>query len=72
MLSMYSGYRCKTCKLEFVLLTEDIQKMDKDRYIACPYCNSRNVSTTKVCDNLQELMRERSYKRNKHGALVQR
>lgn len=72
MLNMYSGYRCKTCKLEFVLLTEDIQKMDKDRYISCPYCSSRHVKVENVADNLNELMKERSYKRNKRGALVQK
>ena len=63
MLSMYAGYKCKTCSKEFVLLSEDISTMTKDRYLVCPYCNSKRVSVDKVNDSLRECMSERSYRR---------
>jgi DNA-directed RNA polymerase subunit RPC12/RpoP len=69
--SMYTGYKCKTCRFEFVLLSEDIQLQPKDRYIACPFCGSRHIVVENAADDLKEIMKERSYKR-KHGALVQK
>ena len=63
MLSMYAGYKCKTCSSEFVLLGEDVKAMAKDRYLVCPYCNSKRVSTDKVADSLRECMSEHSYRR---------
>lgn len=71
MLSNYTSYKCRSCKLEFVLLSEDIQKMGKGRYLACPYCNSQRIDKEKTSDNLKECMRERSYKRV-NGALRQK
>lgn len=35
MLNIYTRYKCKTCKKEFVLLAEDIENMTADRYLAC-------------------------------------
>ncbi|SMC17266.1 hypothetical protein SAMN02745134_00273 [Clostridium acidisoli DSM 12555] len=70
MLKMYTGYKCRTCKSEFVLMTEDVNMMPKDRYIACPCCNSKKVSKEKIGDDLRECMKERSYKRIK-GAIKQ-
>lgn len=72
MQSIYSAYECKTCRKEFVLLTEDVEQLTSGRYIACPYCNSQRIRKQKIADNLKECMHERSYKRNKHGALVQK
>ena len=72
MLSIYSAFRCRTCKKEFVILSEDVDSMGKDRYLACPYCSSRRLSKQRMTDSLRECMKERSYKRNMHGALEQR
>jgi DNA-directed RNA polymerase subunit RPC12/RpoP len=72
MINIYTSYSCKVCKREFVLLTEEIESMSKDRYIACPYCNSKHIKKQKIADNLKECMSERSYRRNRHGALEQR
>jgi DNA-directed RNA polymerase subunit RPC12/RpoP len=69
--SMYTGYKCKTCRFEFILLSEDIGLQPKDRYLSCPFCGSRYIVVENVADDLKEVMRERSYKR-KHGAIVQK
>ncbi|AGK97394.1 hypothetical protein [Clostridium pasteurianum] len=71
MQSIYTAFKCRTCKLEFILLSEDIDKMSKDRYIACPYCNSKRVNKEQEADDLREVMRERSYRRI-GGALRQK
>ena len=52
-------------------MSEDIQKMDKGRYLACSYCNSQRVNKEKTSDDLKECMRERSYKRV-NGAIRQK
>lgn len=48
MLNIYTSYKCKTCKLEFVLLSEDVDKMAKDRYLTCTYWNSKRVDKEKI------------------------
>ncbi len=70
MQSVYTGYECKTCRKEFVLLSEDVEQLAVGKYIACPYCNSKRVKKQKTTDNLKECMKERSYKKI-HGALRQ-
>lgn len=71
MLSIYTSYACRTCKKEFILLSEDIENIGDDRYLICPYCSSKRVNKEKTADSLKECMKERSYKRIK-GALRQK
>lgn len=71
MQSIYTAYVCRTCRKDFILLTEDIEQMAEGRYIACPFCNSKRISKGKTVDDLRECMKERSYKRVK-GALRQK
>lgn len=72
MLEIYSSYRCKTCKHEFVLLSEQEQEQLKNnRYLVCPYCSSQKVIKQNKSDSLKECMNSRSYKREK-GAIRQR
>lgn len=71
MLNIYTSYKCKMCKLEFILLFEDVDKMAKGRYLPCSYCSSKRVNKENAADCLRECMRERSYKRVK-GAVRQR
>lgn len=71
MQSIYTSYECRTCRKEFVLLTEDVEQLTPGRYVACPYCNSKHVRKQKVADNLKECMSERAYKRVK-GAIRQK
>ena len=70
MLSIYTSYKCRTCKLEFILLSEDVDKMAKGRYLVCPYCNSKRVEVENAADSLKECMKERSY-RKVHGVIKQ-
>ena len=71
MKNVYVGYKCRTCKKEFVLLCEDVEMQEKiNRYLTCPYCNSKRVSKQKSTDGLKECMKAHSYKR-KNGALEQ-
>ena len=71
MLKIYSGYKCRTCKNEIILLTEQVEKQAKDnRYLACPYCNSKRLSEEIATDDLRECMNERKYKKV-HGAYRQ-
>ncbi|AKN32396.1 Zn-finger containing protein [Clostridium carboxidivorans P7] len=70
MLNIYTSYRCRTCKKEFVLLTDDVDNMANGRYLTCPYCNSKRVVKEKASDSLKECMQERSYRRV-NGAIKQ-
>jgi DNA-directed RNA polymerase subunit RPC12/RpoP len=71
MSGMYTSYSCKGCKKQLVLLTEEIETMSKDRYLACSYCGSRHIEKQKVSDSVKECMSEHSYKRC-NGAIKQR
>lgn len=67
----YTSYKCKTCKREFVLLTEDLLNTKiKGGFIACPYCSKKKIEKMKETDSLKECMSARSYKRV-NGALHQ-
>lgn len=70
-IGIYTAYECKSCKKEFILLTEDIEQLPEGRYITCNYCNSQKIRKQKITDSLKECMKERSYKRT-HGAIRQR
>ena len=65
MLSIYSSFDCVRCEKQFVLLTEEVEKMDNSRYLACPYCGCRHIRKQNANDSLKECMSERTYKRNK-------
>ncbi|WP_027633368.1 hypothetical protein [Clostridium hydrogeniformans] len=69
MLSIYTSYSCSRCRKEFVLLTEDIQRLQG--YLVCPYCSNRNIRKQGASDSLKECMQERAYVRVK-GALRQK
>jgi len=71
MLSIYTSYKCRTCKKEFVLLSDDINTMDAGRYIVCPYCNSKRISKQNINDSLKECMSAHSYRRH-NGAIAER
>ncbi|NFH34358.1 hypothetical protein FDC49_18035 [Clostridium sporogenes] len=69
MLNVYSSFLCKSCKKEFVLLSEELESANG--YLVCPYYSSRKVKKEDIADNLKECMNERSYIRIK-GVLRQR
>ena len=69
--SVYTSYKCKRCKKETILITEEIKESIKEgRYITCAHCGNKKVVKEKVTDNLKDIMKERSYKRV-NGALRQ-
>ena len=68
MLSIYTSYKCRTCKKDFIVITEEI---DKNRYLVCPHCSSQRVGKEKATDNLKECMKHSSYKRGKGGVIKQ-
>ncbi|MBZ9633059.1 hypothetical protein [Clostridium sp. FP1] len=63
MLGMYTSYTCKSCGNQLVLITEEIESMSKDRYLACSYCGSKCIVKQRVGDSVKECMSEHSYKR---------
>lgn len=64
MLNIYTSFECKTCRKEFVILTEDLEsESKKGRYIACPFCCSKRLRKESTTDNLKQCMSERSYRR---------
>lgn len=71
MLSIYTSYSCCSCKKQLVLITEELESMGKDKYLACPYCGSRHIKKQKATDNLKECMNHSHYERN-NGAITQR
>ncbi|MGK0468182.1 hypothetical protein [Clostridium sp.] len=70
MVSIYTSYVCPGCKKQLVLLTEEVDNMCKDKYLACPYCGCRHIKKQSAGDNLKECMKESAYKRV-HGSLRQ-
>lgn len=69
----YTSFECGPCKKEFILNTDEFQSsVRRGTYITCPYCNSKRIKRIKQSDSIKECMKERSYKRSKHGALVQK
>ena len=63
MLSIYTSYKCNSCRKQLVLLTEEVESMSNDKYLACSYCGSRRIKKQKVNDSLKECMSEHSYLR---------
>jgi DNA-directed RNA polymerase subunit RPC12/RpoP len=63
MLNIYTSYECRSCKNQTILLSEEVDKMAKGRYLACPYCNSKRLTKIKATDDLKQCMNERSYRR---------
>lgn len=69
---IYTGYNCKSCKNEMILITEEVHTtLRKGRYISCPHCGSKRVLKDKEVDNLREIMQARSYKRGPRGSIKQ-
>lgn len=68
---LYSTYKCIGDSREFILITEDVKKVESQgRYIACPYCGCRKVRKLKETDSFKECMDSRSYKRVR-GAIIE-
>lgn len=70
--SIYTSYRCKKCKKETILLTEEINSsIDSGHYISCAHCGSKHVVKESTTDNLKKLISEGHIYRRRHGAMIQ-
>ena len=67
MLSIYTSYGCPVCKMQLVLLTEEVNNMSKDKYLACPYCGCRHIKKQSANDSLKECMSHSAYQRVKRA-----
>lgn len=68
----YTGYKCRECSKEIILITSEVDSSIKQgKYISCPHCGCKNLIKQNDTDDLREIMKARKYKRNSRGALVQ-
>ena len=57
---MYIVHSCSKCRRQFILIEDDLinmRKLNKDIYIVCPYCSSRNIKVSNKYEDLKECMR---------------
>jgi DNA-directed RNA polymerase subunit RPC12/RpoP len=58
MKSIYRVYKCKSCKREMILLTEDVDRIiNNNRYLTCTYCSCKHLKKVKETDDLIECFR---------------
>lgn len=68
----YTGYKCRKCSKEIILITSEVGRSIKlGNYISCSHCGCKNLIKEKDTDDLREAMKARIYKRNSRGALEQ-
>lgn len=58
---------CKKCRKTTIVLTTEV---NKERYLVCSHCSSKNLKEENETDNFRECMKEHSYKRD-HGSIRQ-
>lgn len=64
--NIYSNYKCKSCKKEFVILTAEAgDTLRQGKYLSCPHCGSRNIIKTNSTDNFKECMSHTAYKKER-------
>lgn len=62
---MYIAYYCSKCRTEFILLTDQVEIMEKaGRYVACPFGHRHYLSKLDRYDGLKECMNQ------KHSVLI--
>lgn len=71
---MYIAHKCKKCGREFLLLEEDLNKTrhsNREVYIVCSYCSSRDIKVTGKYSDLEECMNSARIYKRKNGRLRQ-
>ena len=58
---------CRKCRKTTIVLSAEV---NKERYLVCSHCSSKNLKEENETDNFNECMKEHSYKRE-HGAIRQ-
>nr|DAN05394.1 MAG TPA: DNA-directed RNA polymerase [Caudoviricetes sp.] len=51
----YTIYKCKSCKREMILETEEVDKLVKNgHYLSCPFCKNKNLKQIDKYDSMVE------------------
>ena len=58
---------CRKCRKTTIVLSAEV---NKERYLVCSHCSSKNLKEENETDNFKECMKEHSYKRD-HGSIRQ-
>lgn len=58
---------CRKCRKTTIVLSAEV---NKERYLVCSHCSSKNLREENETDNFKECMKEHSYKRD-HGSIRQ-
>lgn len=67
----YTSYKCKGCKKEIILITEEVKRtLTLGKYISCSHCGCKNLIIEKVTEDLRECMDHAAYKKVR-GAIRQ-
>lgn len=67
---IYTTYKCKGCNKTIILLTDEVKTTKKlNKFISCSHCGCRKLTKESPVNDLREIMKARSYRRNKHGAI---
>lgn len=70
--NFYTSYRCKKCKKETILITEEINSsINSGHYISCAHCGSKHIVKESTTDNLKELISEGHIYKKRRGAMIQ-
>lgn len=68
---MYIAYRCKRCGVVFIIPTEDVKRMEKQkRYITCPF-GHKEISILNKYDDLIKCMEDQHIYKRERGAIKQ-
>lgn len=69
---MYKTYKCKGCGRITILIAEEVNRtLASGRYISCSHCGCKRFIEEGSTSDLRDVMKARSYKRGKHGAIVE-
>lgn len=67
----YTSYKCRGCRKETILITEELEKtLAAGKYISCSHCGCKKLEKEKVTEDLRECMDHASYKKVR-GAIRQ-
>lgn len=56
--SIYVSYKCKNCKKEIILISDEVLDTLKRGYLACSHCSSKRLIVETKTDDLRECMKE--------------
>ena len=64
MQSIYNNYKCKSCKREMILITDEVDGAIKQgKYLACAYCGSKRLIKVWETSEFKKLFKNDEKKR---------